>query len=169
MLILPPSSTGVLKIVPDTGLTVSPAVGTGTVTVSSPGTARISVDSSNNTLITNAAGNTYPIGYLTIPQNFRNSNYTLVLSDASKQIYFAGAGAGVTCTIPATSSVGFPIGTAITFINMSVNTLTIAITTDTMYLGGSGATGSRTLSQFGAATAVKMTNTTWIITGTALT
>jgi hypothetical protein len=49
-----------------------------------------------------------------------------------------------------------------------INTVTIAITTDTMYLAGSGATGSRTLAAYGVATAVKVTSTSWIISGSNL-
>jgi hypothetical protein len=38
-----------------------------------------------------------------------------------------------------------------------------------MYLAGAGTTGSRTLAAYGMATAVKMTSTTWIISGNGLT
>ena len=62
----------------------------------------------------------------------------------------------------------YPVGTAITFINM-INTLTIAITSDTMYLAGAGTTGSRTLAAYGVATAIKVTSTSWIISGVNLT
>jgi len=47
--------------------------------------------------------------------------------------------------------------------------VTIAITSDTMYLAGTGTTGSRSLAQYGMATAIKMTSTTWIISGNGLT
>jgi hypothetical protein len=50
-----------------------------------------------------------------------------------------------------------------------INTVTIAITTDTMYLAGAGTTGSRTLAAYGMATAVKVTSTSWIISGNGLT
>jgi hypothetical protein len=60
------------------------------------------------------------------------------------------------------------VGTAVTFINM-INTVTIAITTDTMYLAGTGTTGSRTLAAYGVATAIKVTSTSWIISGNGLT
>jgi hypothetical protein len=109
------------------------------------------------------------VGYLNIPQNAQTSAYTLVLADSGKHIYMAAAQAATTMTIPANGTVAFPIGTAITFVNMSVNAMTIAITTDTMYLGGTGTTGSRTLAQYGTATALKMTSTTWIISGSGLT
>lgn len=62
----------------------------------------------------------------------------------------------------------YPVGTAISFVN-EVNTVTIAITTDTMTLAGAGTTGSRTLAASGIATALKITSTKWIIGGTGLT
>lgn len=109
------------------------------------------------------------IGYLNIPQNAQTGNYTLVLGDAGKHIYHAsGAGAGDTYTIPANSSVAFPIGTTITFVNLDSSSVSIAITTDTMTLAGSTTTGTRTLGQNGIATAVKITSTSWLISGVAL-
>ena len=74
-----------------------------------------------------------------------------------------------TFTIPANSSVAFPVGTAVSFINMTSNVVTIAITTDTMYLASTGTTGDRSLAQYGVATAVKITSTSWIISGAGLT
>jgi len=46
--------------------------------------------------------------------------------------------------------------------------VTIAITSDTMYLGGDGSTGSRTLAAYGVATAIKVASTTWVISGTGV-
>ncbi len=108
-------------------------------------------------------------GYLGLPVNSQSVAYPLVLSDAGKTILHPITDNNPrTFTIPANATVAFPIGTTITFINM-INTLTIAITTDTMYLAGIGTTGSRTLSQYGIATAVKITSTSWIISGNNLT
>lgn len=106
-----------------------------------------------------------------IPQNSQSAAYTLVLSDAGKHILHPSADTTArTFTIPANSSVAFSIGTAITFVNQnSAGTLTIAITTDTMRLAGAGTTGSRTLAANGIATALKLTSTEWIISGTGLT
>lgn len=56
----------------------------------------------------------------------------------------------------------YPIGTTITFVNQ-INTVTIAITSDTMTLAGAGTTGSRTLAANGIATALKIASTSWII------
>ena len=110
------------------------------------------------------------VGFRNIPQNSQSAAYTLVLADAGKHIFHPSTDANArTFTIPANSSVAYPIGTAITFINMTAAVVTIAITTDTMYLSSAGTTGSRSLAQYGSATAIKMTSTTWLISGSGLT
>lgn len=114
---------------------------------------------------------TCTLGFRNIPQNSQSAAYTLVLSDAGKHILHPSADTTArTFTIPANSSVAFPIGTAITFINQNgAGTVTIAITTDTMRLSPAGTTGSRTLAANGSATAIKITSTEWIISGSGLT
>ena len=112
----------------------------------------------------------YSVGYLGIPQNSQSADYTLVLTDSGKHIYHPGADTTPrTWTIPANASVAFPIGTAVTFVNdTSAGAITIAITSDTLVLAGAGTTGSRTLAANGIATAVKITSTRWMISGTGL-
>jgi hypothetical protein len=118
----------------------------------------------------NATGDEFDVGYRNIPQNSQSAAYTLVLADAGKHILHPSGDANArTFTIPANSSVAYPIGTAITFINMTSQVVTIAITTDTMYLSSAGTTGSRSLAQYGSATAIKITSTSWIISGSGLT
>ena len=109
------------------------------------------------------------IGYLNIPQNAQTGSYTLVLADSGKHIYHASGAGSATYTIPANASVAYPIGTALTFINLSSTAISIAITSDTMYLSSTGTTGTRTLAQYGSATAIKVTSTEWMISGSALT
>lgn len=106
-----------------------------------------------------------------IPQNSQSAAYTLVATDAQKHIYHPSADTTARIwTIPANSSVAYPIGTAITFINdTSAGVITISITTDTLVLMGSGSTGSRTLAANGLATAIKVSSTRWVISGTNLT
>lgn len=108
---------------------------------------------------------------LIIPQNSQSADYTLVLTDLGKHILHPSADTTPrTFTIPANASVAYPIGTALTFVNQNgAGTLTIAITTDTMRLASAGTTGSRTLAANGIATALKITSTEWIISGTGLT
>jgi hypothetical protein len=116
------------------------------------------------------ADGTDSVGFKNIPQNSQSAAYTLVLADAGKHIFHPSTDANArTFTIPANSSVAYPIGTALTFINMTSQVVTIAITTDTMYLSSAGTTGSRSLAQYGSATAIKMTSTTWLISGSGLT
>lgn len=114
---------------------------------------------------------TCTLGFRNIPQNSQSAAYTLVLGDSGKHILHPSADTTArTFTIPANSSVAFPIGTAITFINQNgAGVITIAITTDTMRLAGAGTTGSRTLAANGVATCIKVTSTEWIISGTGLT
>jgi hypothetical protein len=108
------------------------------------------------------------LGYLGIPQSATATTATLAIGDAGKHIYVTTN--SQTITIPANASVAYPIGTTIDFIaGASATTVTIAITTDTMYLAGTGTTGSRTLAAHGMATAVKVDATTWYISGYGLT
>lgn len=109
------------------------------------------------------------VGFRNTPVNSQSAAYTLVLADAGKTILHPISDNNArTFTIPANSSVAYPVGTVITFINL-INTVTIAITSDTMYLAGDGSTGSRTLAAYGVATAVKLTSTSWLISGNGLT
>jgi len=110
------------------------------------------------------------VGFRNIPQNSKSADYTLVLADSGKHIFHpVGDNNARTFTIPANSSVAYPIGTAITFINMAVANVTIAITTDTLTLSSAGTTGSRTLATNGSATCIKITSTSWLISGSGLT
>jgi hypothetical protein len=136
----------------------------------------INIDHTTDTIRSSSAtavsvginGDIYPIGYRDIPQNSQSAAYTLVAADAGKHIFHPSTDATArTFTIPA-SSVAYPIGTTLTFVNMSASLVTIAITTDTMYQAATGSTGSRTLAQYGTATAMKLTSTTWIISGAGL-
>jgi hypothetical protein len=111
------------------------------------------------------------IGYLNVPQvggAAKTSSYTAVLADAGSMIVMNGS--TLTVTIPANSSVAYAVGTVLTFVNIFAGNLSIAITTDTMTLVNSASTtGTRTLAQNGIATAVKVTSTSWIISGSGLT
>jgi hypothetical protein len=107
------------------------------------------------------------LGYMGLPQSSAatTGSYTVVAADAGEHIYST---ATRTITIDSNANLALPIGTAITFIAATGATVTIAITTDTLLLAGAGTTGSRTLSPFGMATAIKITSTSWIISGNGL-
>lgn len=115
---------------------------------------------------------TNEVGFKIIPQNSQSAAYTAVIGDSGKHIFHPAVDtAARTYTIPSNASVPYPIGTALTFVNQNGTggVVTIAITTDTMRLAGAGTTGSRTLARNGIATALKITATEWIISGSGLT
>jgi hypothetical protein len=106
------------------------------------------------------------LGYVGLPQVILNTgNLTISKAHAGKHIYVTGS--SQTITIPANSSVPLEIGTTIVIINANV-TSSIAITTDTLRLAGTSSTGTRTLAANGMATLVKITSTSWIISGNGI-
>jgi hypothetical protein len=123
------------------------------------------------TFIINSAVNGYIIknARTIITQNSKSVAYTTVAADANNNILHPTADNNArTFTIDSNANVPYTVGTAITFVNQ-INTVTIAITSDTMTLAGAGTTGSRTLAASGIATALKVSSTGWIISGVGLT
>jgi hypothetical protein len=114
-------------------------------------------------------------GYIGMPQNAQATSgtftYSFAASDAGKHIYATGTPTSVTFTIPANSAVAFEIGTTFVVMNDlgAATNISIAITTDTMQLAGTGTTGTRTLARYGVASITKVTATKWIISGNGLT
>ena len=145
-------------------------VSSGTITANGTFDGTVSNATISNTTVSNASVNSANVvGYMGIPQNSQNSNYNVVLGDSGKHIYHPTGQAAATYTFPANSNVSFTVGSAVTIINGSANNVTISLTSDTLYLSSNGATGSRTLAQWGVATAVKIENTTWVISGSNIT
>lgn len=152
------------------GLTLTTTTGTFTLT----NAKTLSVSNTLTLAGTDGTTMTFPavsasIGYINIPLTSKSVNYTLVLADAGTGILHPAADANArTFTIPANASVAFPVGTVVSFVNETSQVVSIAITTDTLTLGNSTTSGTRSLAQNGVATALKVTTTKWIITGTGL-
>jgi hypothetical protein len=160
----PPSGTSILKA-NSGGALANATAGTDYV---APGGALGTP--SSGTLSNCTVDGTDAVGFRNAPVNSQSTAYTLVLADAGKVILHPSTDANArTFTIPANSSVAYAVGTVLTFVNMTSQVVTIAITSDTLYLAGTGTTGSRSLAQYGMATAVKLTSTTWLINGSGLT
>jgi hypothetical protein len=143
------------------------ATGTGPTIAATGGDTDVNLN-----LMSKGAGqvqqNGVEVGYMDIPQDSRSADYTLTLANRGGHIFHpVGDNNPRTFTIPANASVAFRVGTAITFVN-KINTLTIAITSDTLTWAEDGTTGSRTLAANGIATALKITSTEWLISGTGL-
>ena len=158
-------TTGLLKNTTSTGVPSIAVAGTDYISPAGDlGTP------SSGTLSSCTVDGTNLVGFRNIPINTQITAYTTVLADAGKAIYHPATDLSIrTYTIPSSTMVAYPIGTAITFINMSMAAVNIAITTDIMYLSGPGTSGTRSLTLYGSATAIKMTSTTWMISGTNLT
>ena len=126
-----------------------------------------SLTAPEGTLVTAEDG----FGYMGMPQRNNPGSVTIAATDAGKHFYYTTT--GQTLTIPAATALALPIGFTFTVINAAAVTTTIAITTDTMYLAGTGTTGSRTLAAYGMATAVKVSGVSsagvWMISGNGLT
>lgn len=112
----------------------------------------------------------FEVGTKVIPQNSKSVDYTTVLADSGKHILHPSADtASRTYVIDSNANVPYPIGTALTFINQySAGVITISIVSDTMRLAVTGAVGNRSLAPCGIATAIKLTATEWIISGSGL-
>ncbi len=145
---------------------------TDVATIDSDGTLSLAANNSEAVEIQTDGGIVTPdgvsdeFGYKGAPQNTQNGNYTLVLTDAGKMIYKASGGAGETITIPANSSVAFPVGTIVVIVNDGGGDLSIAITTDTLEVYD-GATGTQTLGDNNKAVIEKVTSTLWKYSATA--
>lgn len=146
----------------------TPLDGTETLSIVQGG---VTVDATTQNIADLALGGATVASIKQIQQNSQSAAYTLLLSDAGKHIYHPSADTTARIwTIPANASVAFPVGTAVSFVNdTSAGVITISITSDTLVLAGTGSTGSRTLAANGIATALKITDTRWIISGTGLT
>jgi len=120
----------------------------------------------NGTTYTTATATS--VGYIGMPQNSQSAAYTTVLADQGKHILHPTADNNArTFTIDSNANVAYPVGTVITIVNQ-INTVTIAITSDTLtWFAGSGtaSTGSRSLAAGGVATLLKVGTTSWIISG----
>ena len=100
---------------------------------------------------------------VSFPQNSQSANYTLVLSDAGKQIFHPVADTTVrTYTIPANASVAFTIGTVVLFTVENAGTpVNVAITSDTLVFGA-GTTGTLAVPPNNTLMAIKVTATKWM-------
>lgn len=129
------------------------------------GTTAASWDTMAVVTVTPGSGN---VGYLNIPPNPQSADYTTVLADSGKCVLHPVTDDNPrTFTINKNATVPYPLGACIQFINR-INTLTIAIDTDTLIWSEDGSTGPRTLSANGTCVAEKTEATVWILNGSGL-
>lgn len=95
------------------------------------------------------------------------TDYTAVLADSYQVLEVMNKATAIAFKIPTNASVAFPVGTALTVLNIGAGTCTIsAVTPGTTTVLSSGATAaSPTLAQYKSAVCIKTATDTWYVVG----
>ena len=95
------------------------------------------------------------------------TDYTAVLADAYQVLEVMNKATAIAFKIPTNASVAFPVGTALTVLNIGAGTCTIsAVTSGTTTVLSAGATAaSPTLAQYKSAVCIKTATDTWYVVG----
>ena len=94
-------------------------------------------------------------------------DYTAVIADQYQVLQLMNKATAVAFKIPTDASVAFPIGTALTVLNIGVGTLTIsAVTPGTTTVLSAGTTpASPTIAQYKSAVCIKTAANAWYVIG----
>ena len=94
-------------------------------------------------------------------------DYTAVLADQYQVLEVMNKGTAIAFKIPTDASVAFPVGTAITVLNIGAGTCTISAVTSgtTTVLSGGSVAASPTLAQYKSAVCLKTAANTWYVVG----
>jgi hypothetical protein len=95
------------------------------------------------------------------------ADYTAVSADQYQVLEIMNKATAIAFKIPTNASVAFPIGTAITVLNIGVGTCTIsAVTSGTTTILSAGAVAAApTLGQYKSAVCIKTATDTWYVVG----
>jgi hypothetical protein len=95
------------------------------------------------------------------------TDYTAVISDAYQVLEIMNKATAIAYKIPTNASVAFPIGTALTILNIGAGLCTIsAVTSGTTTILSAGAVAAApTLAQYKTAVAIKTGTDTWYVAG----
>lgn len=140
-----PAATGTVVTTGDTGSVTSTMIADGTIV--------------NGDISTTAA---IDLGKLAdVSTSAQTASYTLVLTDKNKIVELSNASAN-TLTIPPNSSVAFPVGSQITFIQTGAGQTTI---TPGAGVTINGTPGLKLRAQWSSATLIKRATDTWVALG----
>jgi hypothetical protein len=97
----------------------------------------------------------------------QTADYTAVLADQYQVLQLMNKATAIAFKIPTNASVAFPVGTAITVLNIGAGTCTIsAVTSGTTTVLSAGATAaSPTLAQYKSAVCIKTGVDQWYVVG----
>lgn len=94
-------------------------------------------------------------------------DYTAVLADQYQVLEIMNKASAIAFNIPTDASVAFPVGTAITVLNIGAGTCTISAVTPgtTTVLSAGAVAASPTLGQYKTAVCIKTAANTWYVVG----
>jgi hypothetical protein len=94
-------------------------------------------------------------------------DYTAVLDDQYQVLEVMNKATAIAFKIPTDASVAFPVGTAITILNIGAGTCTISAVTSgtTTVLSAGAVAASPTLAQYKTAVCIKTAANTWYVVG----
>lgn len=94
-------------------------------------------------------------------------DYTAVLADQYQVLEIMNKATAIAFKIPTDASVAFPVGTAITVLNIGAGTCTISAVTPgtTTVLSAGGTAASPTIAQYKSAVCLKTAANTWYVVG----
>ena len=95
------------------------------------------------------------------------TDYTAVLADSYQVLEVMNKATAIAFKIPTDASVAFPVGTALTVLNIGVGDCTISAVTPgtTTVLSAGAVAASPTLAQYKTAVAIKTAANTWYVVG----
>jgi hypothetical protein len=95
------------------------------------------------------------------------TDYTAVLADQYQVLEIMNKGTAIAFNIPTDASVAFPVGTALTVLNIGAGTCTISAVTPgtTTVLSAGAVAASPTLGQYKTAVCIKTAANTWYVSG----
>jgi hypothetical protein len=97
----------------------------------------------------------------------QTADYTAVSADQFQALQIMNKATAIAFQIPTNASVAFPIGTAITVLNIGVGTCTISAVTSgtTTVLSAGTVAAAPTLAQYKTAVCIKTATDTWYVAG----
>jgi hypothetical protein len=95
------------------------------------------------------------------------TDYTAVLADSYQVLEVMNKATAIAFKIPTDASVAFPVGTALTVLNIGVGVCTISAVTPgtTTVLSAGAVAASPTLAQYKTAVCIKTAANTWYVVG----
>jgi hypothetical protein len=95
------------------------------------------------------------------------TDYTAVLADSYQVLEVMNKATAIAFKIPTDASVAFPVGTALTILNIGVGVCTISAVTPgtTTVLSAGAVAASPTLAQYKTAVCIKTAANTWYVVG----